>query len=54
MLGNNFPTLIQMVNIRTGNFNFPMWSTSISQSSVQTVGKFEQTGKITKNVISQG
>ena len=49
-----FPTLIQMVNIREGNFNFPMFSISISQSSVQAIGKFEQIGKITVYIITQG
>ena len=49
-----FPTLIQMVNIREGNFNFPMFSISISQSSVQAIGKFEQIGKITVYMITQG
>ena len=53
MLGNNFPTLIQMVNIREGNFNFPMFSISISQSTVQTIGKSEQIGKIKIYIISQ-
>ena len=54
ILRNNFPTLIQMVNIKEGNFNFPMFSISISQSSVQAIGKFEQIGKITIYIISQG
>ena len=47
MLGNNFPALMQMVHIREGNFNFPMCNVSISQSSVHTIGKFEEIRKIT-------
>ena len=39
---------------REGNFNFPMCIISVSQSSAQTIGKFEQIGKITIYVISQG
>ena len=46
--------LIQMVNIKEGNFNFPMYNILISQSSVHTIGKFEQIAKITFYVISQG
>ena len=34
-------------NIREGNFHFPSYSISISQSSVDTTGKLEMIGKIT-------
>ena len=53
-MGNSFPKLIQIVNIREGNFNFVMCSILFSQSNVQTCWKFEQTEKITIYVISQG
>ena len=43
-----------MVNIMEDNFNFPMYSISIPQSIVNTIGKFELTGKLTLYVISQG
>ena len=54
MLGNNYSYANTMVNIKEGNFNFPMYSISIAQISVHTIGKFELIGKITLCIISQG
>ena len=49
---NNFPTLIQMVNIRESNFNFPMFSISISQSSVQAMGNLSRLGLVNTGVCA--
>ena len=41
-------------NRRKANFYFPKYSVSLSQGSVETIGKLKAIGKITLYVISQG
>ena len=41
-------------NIRQGNFHFPEYNISVSQRSVDTIGKLELNGKIILYVIPLG